>query len=386
MKQVKKWTQFTTILTGLILGVAGVTLVNAQGSGTANLPTPELPDTLYEYANVTLPDHFNDDDITDADNTPGGNQITNAGATLGRVLFYDKRLSANNTISCASCHLQSQGFSDPNALSIGFEGGLTGRNSMGLANARYYENGAFFWDERATNLEEQVLMPIQDAVELGLTLDELVAKVSAESYYPPLFEDAFGTDEVNSDRISLALAQFVRSMVSYQSKYDVGVATNFSNFTDEESRGRRIFEGRGRCDNCHQTDIFIAPEARNNGLDATTTDAGLAAVTGDSDDEGKFKVPSLRNIAVTGPFMHDGRFDTLEEVVEFYDSEVQAHPNLDQRLQGNNGQPRRLNLSDDDKAALVAFMETLTDDEFLTDTKFSDPFLTNHVYLPAVTR
>jgi cytochrome c peroxidase len=231
-------------------------------------------------------------------------------------------------------------------------------------------------------------MPIQDSVEMGLTLPELVAKVEVESYYPPLFEQAFGSPQVSSDRISRALAQFVRSMVSYQAKYDQGVATNFSNFTPQENLGRQIFNGRGRCDTCHTTDLFIAPTARNNGLDLVLTDNGLGNVTGNPADNGKFKVPSLRNIALTGPYMHDGRFATLAEVVAFYNNGVQASPNLDQRLRQNNGQPRRLNLNQNEQAALVAFLNTLTDPTFVAEAKFSDPFLvlSNRVYLPLVTK
>ena len=360
----------------------GAPLVWAQGPD----PAPSLPSTPYEYANITLPNHFNTPQLVNRDNTPTNNPVTNAGATLGRVLFYDKNLSANNTISCASCHLQANSFSDPRQLSLGFQGGLTGRNSMSLANAKYFQSGAFFWDERAPSLEAQALMPIQDPVEMGLSLNELVAKLEAESYYPPLFEAAFGSPQITSDRVARAIAQFVRSMVSYQAKYDQGVATNFSNFTPQENLGRQIFNGRGRCDTCHITDAFVAPEARNNGLDLVSVDNGLGAVTGNPADNGKFKVPSLRNIALTAPFMHDGRLASLDDVVEFYNSQVQAHPNLDQRLRGRNGQPRRLNLNQAEKEALVAFLGTLTDQTLVTDPKFSDPFIvySHTVHLPMI--
>lgn len=375
------------VIAFITLSILGLTVAWAQEP--EGLPTPVLPDTLYEYANLDLPAHYNTPLLLDIDNTPPNNPVTNAGATLGRVLFYDKRLSANNTVACASCHVQVNGFSDAARLSTGFEGGLTGRNSMGLANARYFRSGAFFWDERAASLEEQVLMPIQDSVEMGMTLAELETKLAAESYYPPLFEAAFGSPNITSQRISLALAQFVRSMVSYQAKYDQGVALNFSNFSPQENQGRQLFNGRGRCNVCHGTDAFVAPAARNNGLDAVSTDNGLGDVSGNPADNGKFKVPSLRNIARTGPFMHDGRFATLAEVVEFYNSQVQNHPNLDPVLRGPNGQPRRLNLTQREKDALVAFLGTLTDNAFLTDPKFSNPFAvtgSHVVYLPLVIR
>jgi cytochrome c peroxidase len=378
-------TSYLLILPLILL--AGIAIwaqqTNAQASATAE---PKLPAVPYEYAAIPLPQHFFRPAIVNQDNTPANNPITNEGATLGRVLFYDTRLSANNTISCASCHQQAHSFTDSAALSTGFAGGLTGRNSMSLANARYFQPGTFFWDERAATLEDQVLQPIQNEVEMGLTLNEMVARVEATAFYPPLFEQAFGTPQINSERVSLALSQFVRSMVSYQAKYDAGVATNFSNFTPQENQGRQIFTGRGNCDSCHTTDAFVAQEATNNGLDVTTTDAGLGGMTGNVADEGKFKVPSLRNVELTGPYMHNGRFATLSEVVEFYNSGVQPHPNLDPRLRGPNGQPRRLNLTTNEKAALVAFLQTVTDDTFIHDPKFSNPFLNHTIYLPLLQR
>lgn len=340
-----------------------------------------IPDQAYNYANPELPAFFNLMPNTDEINTPGNNPVTDWGATLGRVLFYDVKLSANNTISCASCHSQSDGFSDRSQFSEGFDGGETGRNSMGLSNSMYYENGHFFWDERAESLEEQVLMPIQDDVEMGLTLNELVVKVQSQPYYPVLFGRAFGDEEINSDRISLALSQFVRSMITYQSKYDDGRASvnrpedDFSNFSDIENLGKRLFfSNRTECSSCHTSDMFVGDRARNNGLDAVLTDLGLGAVNGNSNDNGKFKTGSLRNVELTAPYMHDGRFETLEEVVEHYNTGVQNSPNLDNRLI-ENGQPIRMNLSQNEIDALVAFMKTLTDQNFITDPKFADPFL-----------
>ncbi|MFY0593996.1 cytochrome-c peroxidase [Roseivirga sp.] len=345
----------------------------------------DLPSTFFNYANPDLPNHFTDGQVRGIDNTPNDNPVTDEGATLGRVLFYDKLLSANNTIACASCHLQENGFADPSAFSTGFEGGLTGRNSMGLANARYYDNGRFFWDERASTLEEQVLMPIQDQVEMGLTLNELVSKIQQQDYYQPLFREAFGSTEVTTDRIADAMAQFVRSMVSYEASYDVGLAAangnedaNFGNFTEIENLGKNLFfSARTQCSNCHESATFSGDQARNNGLDAVLTDLGVGGDNGNNNDNGKFKVNSLRNIAVTGPYMHDGRFSTLREVIEFYNTGIQNSPNLDRRLRGNNGVPRRMNLNSQEIDALVAFLNTLTDNSFLSDDKFSDPFVDN---------
>ena len=189
----------------LIIGLAGLFALSCSSDGNTDDPINELeeiisedsagdldlPTNYFNYANPELPGHFRNQEVSGIDNTPGNNPVTDAGATLGRVLFYDKSMSANNTTSCASCHIQGNGFSDPERLSEGFEGGLTGRNSMGLSNARYYENGRFFWDERASTLEEQVLLPIQDGVEMGMTLEELVAKLQGKDYYASLFENAF---------------------------------------------------------------------------------------------------------------------------------------------------------------------------------------------------
>ena len=345
--------------------------------------TLNLPINIFNYANVNIPNYFLANGTAQEDNTPNNNPITDDGATLGRVLFYDKQLSVNNTVSCASCHDQAKGFSDDVTLSVGFNGGLTGRNSMGLANAKYYDNGRFFWDERASTLEEQVLMPIQDAVEMGLTLQELETKLQDDDYYSVLFRRAFGDENVTRQRISLALAQFIRSMVSYESKYDAGLSqtnnpqANFPNFTASENLGKNLFfSNRTRCSDCHDTNSFVGDQARNNGLDAVLTDLGVAGATGNNNDRGEFKVPSLRNIQLTAPYMHDGRFSTLEEVVEHYNSGVQNSADLDNRLRQGNG-VRRLNLSNQEKQALVDFMLALTDNNFIADEKFADPFLNN---------
>lgn len=352
------------------------------GAATS-VATLDLPASPFNYANPALPAHLLTPQIQGQDNTPVDNPVTDAGATLGRVLFYDKRLSANQTVSCSSCHQAEHGFSDPERFSTGFEGGQTGRNSMGLTNAGYYLRGHFFWDERAATLEDQTLQPIQDSLEMGMTLDVLTARLENETFYEELFTAAFGDDEVTSDRISKALAQFVRSIVSGDSKYDQGVPVGFSNFTAQENQGRQIFTGpAGGCAACHGSDNFVpGPQIFNNGLENPYTDKGLGEVTGLASDEGFFKVPSLRNIELTAPYMHDGRFATLEEVVDFYNANVVNHPNLSPQLRlppGPPGSPppgpRRLNLTEGQKAALVAFLKTLTDTSVTSDPKFSDPF------------
>lgn len=355
-----------------------------------------LPDTPYNYSNILLPAHFRVNAggplptaILAHDNTPATNPVTDHGATLGRVLFYDKNLSKSRSVSCASCHNPENAFSDSDILSKGFDGGLTRRHSMSLVFARYYQRGRFFWDERATTLEQQVLMPIQDEVEMGLTLPELVARVNEQGYYPALFKNAFGDENVNTDRISRALAQFVRSIVSTNSKYDIGRAqvpnqgAPFPNFTPQENLGKQLFlqpipNGGGGCIGCHTTEAFINPPLGplNNGLDAvSTTDLGAFESQPNPMFRGAFKTPSLRNIALSAPYMHDGRFATLEEVVEHYNSGIQAHPNLAPALRAPNGNPVRLNFTPDQKTALVAFLNTLTDNTLSTDPRWSDPFL-----------
>ncbi len=392
---------------------------------------PRLPNDPFDYAGIVLPDYYRSSNFPggrrtrrsaiDLDNTPSSNIITNEGATLGRVLFYDKSLSANGAISCSSCHLQAHGFTDPKRLSRGFAGGLTRRHSMGLTNARFYRGGKFFWDERAMSLEDQVLMPFQDPVEMGLTLQRLEALVRSQPYYPPLFEAAFGSTAIDSDRISRALAQFVRSIVSFNSRYDRGRSqvssplANFPNFSAEENRGKRIFMtnggvGRAPCTVCHGSESFslVSPRgnrnrgtsASNNGLDTSSVaDRGVAETTGNGRDAGKFKSPSLRNVGVGAPYMHDGRFATLEEVIEHYSTGLEPHPNLDpalrensrvegliarvgrlapslaERLREHSRTPEPYRFSSQEKAALVAFLHTLTDETLLSDEKFSDPFI-----------
>jgi cytochrome c peroxidase len=337
-----------------------------------------LPDTPYQYADVELPAHFKSAAARRFDNMPADNRITDHGATLGRVLFYDTRLSANNTVACGSCHHQSRAFVDPQRFSKGFEGKFTDRNAMSLVNLRYYPRGRFFWDERARTLEDQVLMPIQSKTEMGQELTKVVELLAKDAKYPELFEKAFGDREITSQRISRAMAQFLRSIVSYQSKYDDGLANvlfvrdDFENFTRQENRGKTLF--LRRCASCHmpggQDAHFVMDRPRNNGLDRDikNTDGGLGDRTLRGADMGLFKSPSLRNVEFTGPYMHDGRLKTLEDVIEHYSKNVKPHPNVDGRVR------RPLNFSDSEKAALVAFLKTLSDQKFITDPKFSDPF------------
>jgi cytochrome c peroxidase len=334
---------------------------------------PSQPAGYVKYAIDDLPAHYEAGAIQATNNTPVDNPITDDGATLGRVLFYDKRLSHNDGASCASCHRQENGFSDPNQFSTGFDGQQTGRHAPGLSNAVYYANGRAFWDERAATLEDQALMPIQSPVEMGMDLNALVAKLGQTAFYPTLFQAAFGTADITPERIGKAIAQFERSMVSYQSKYDTAFAPgslvpDFEEaLTPQELAGQQIFHGNGRCSQCHTTNAHVSDQVHNIGL-PNNTDPGAG------DEE--FKAPSLRNIEVRGRFMHDGRFATLEEVVQFYNTGVTADPNLDPILKNAGGNPLRLNLNPTQVANLVAYLKTLTDNTFLTSNLFSDPFVT----------
>ncbi len=337
---------------------------------------PSLPATPYNYSNVSLPSAFTSSPMNFFNSISSSNPITDAGATLGRVLFYDRQISRNNKVSCASCHQQEFAFANNTQFSKGLYNELTTRNSMAIINMRF--SFRFFWDLRSVTLENQVLEPIKNHVEMDMSLEDVVDKVKLISYYPELFQDAFGTTEVTTQRISYALSQFLHSMVSYQSKYDQGVDNNFADYTQLEMDGKDLFfSGTVNCNHCHFTVNFFGNQPAVNGLDAIYTDNGLGTLTGDPADDGKFKIPTLRNIEMTAPYMHDGRFATLEEVIEHYNSGIQAHPNLDDRLtvEGQiGGTPKQYNMTTYQKQSLVAFLKTLTDHSFLTDVRFSDPF------------
>jgi len=324
-----------------------------------------------------MPAHFDNILLQIWESTPDDNPVTDAGATLGRVLFYDRNLSANRTTSCGSCHHQNRGFADPVAASVGHTGQPTRRNAMHLVNQFYSRQ--HFWDFRAPTLEAQVLMPIQDPVEMGMTLPEVRGRLYAIPHYRPLFTAAFGNDSITEDRIARSLAQFIRSIASYRTRYDAGEANGFADFTPMELDGKNLFyNGATKCNHCHMTANFHNRDSRHNGLDAVYADNGLGEFTGDPADNGKFKVPSLRNAELTAPYMHDGRFNTLEEVVEHYNSGVQPHPNLDDRLTVEGlvgGTPLQMGLTPYEKQALVAFLKTLTDVPLVNDPRFADPFV-----------
>jgi cytochrome c peroxidase len=283
---------------------------------------------------------------------------TNEGATLGRVLFYDKHLSKNNTISCGSCHKPDLSFSDNATLSKGFNDGLTARHSMALLNVRFYKSGKMFWDERAASLEKQVLQPIQNTVEMGLTLAELETKVNGLSYYPALFQKAFGSTQIDSVKISKALAQFVRSIVTFQSRYDQ-VKQGLATFTADEAAGEQLFltapgPGAPACGGCHTPPMFITSAPAGPFAFPDPTDAGI-------NNEHRFKSGSLRNIALTAPYFHNGKVASLSAMLNG----------------GPPGSPANVpahSVAPADAPKILAFLQTLTDNSVTTETKFSDPF------------
>jgi len=347
--------------------------------------TLNLPEERYDYTvSVSLGNNFGGTTLI---------PINSAKATLGRVLFYDNKLSQNNSVSCASCHQQSAGFADNKAQSEGFNGQLTKRNSLALASVANFEssyggggtvnfnqNAGFLWDERARSIVEQSQIAIEDNIEMGMTMDALADKLTQENYYRILFQKAYGSSEVTPDRITESLQEFLNAFVSNNSKFDRGLEAHFApevqftNFTQQENLGKNLFVIH--CSNCHDSRMAgVLVATANNGLDVTYTDQGRGAITNNVSDNGVFKVPMLRNVALTAPYMHDGRFATLEEVVEHYNSGIQEHPNLHFALRDfQTLAPKRLNLSDSEKQALVAFLRTLTDTQFAEDVRFSNPF------------
>lgn len=346
---------------------------------------------LDEYANQAKPAYIN------RDNT-AGNNITNPKATLGRVLFYDKNLSVDRSISCASCHQQTIAFSDINRASSGIEGGITGRHSMRLINTRFAQESRFFWDERAATLEIQTTQPIQDHAEMGFSgtngrpnLSELLRRMEGLDYYQNLFQFVYGDRTITEQRLQESMAQFIRSIQSFDSKYDIGRASApndaapFANFTAQENQGKQIFlappifdangirtGGGAGCQGCHRAPEFdIDPNSRNNGV--------VAQIGGIGPDLTNTRSPSLRDLirtngTVNGPMMHNGAFSTLESVIDHYNRIPNNNIQLDPRLRPN-GNPQQLNLTQAEKDALIAFLKTLSGTDVYTNRKWSNPFL-----------
>lgn len=345
------------------------------------------PYNLHNYADQEIPSYIN------KDNTDG-NEITSEGATLGRVLFYDKNLSVNNTVSCASCHQQTSAFSDGLQASEGVNG-TTARHSMRLINSRFADEEKFFWDERATTLEIQTTMPIQDHTEMGFSgtdgspgFDELIDKLAALVYYQELFTIVYGDTAVTESRVQSALAQFIRSIQSFDSKYDMGRAQaandnlDFDNYTAEENLGKDLFMrrpefnnngmrigGGAGCDVCHRAPEFdIDPNTRNNGV------TGSFSMERDTDVT---RAPTLRDLfnaegELNTPLMHTGDMD-IDAALAHYNDIGTSGNNIDRRL--IPGQPQQLALTTEEISALKAFLKSLSGSDVYTNPKWSDPFL-----------
>jgi cytochrome c peroxidase len=346
---------------------------------------------LENYANPSKPNYINKDNTA-------SNPITDGGATLGRILFYDKNLSRNNTIACASCHQQQFAFSDTAVASIGVSD-VTGRHSMRLINSRFSSESKFFWDERAASLEIQTTTPIKDHGEMGFSgtngdpsFNDLITKLSTIGYYKELFKFVYGSEEITETKIQNAIAQFIRSIQSYDAKYDAGRSlvnndnVNFSNFTAQENQGKELFlappqfnaqsqriGGGLGCAGCHRPPEFdIDPNTGNNGI--------IGVLNGTGFDLFNTKAPSLRDVVniagnPNGPMMHTGVIKTLQAAIGHYGT-ITVGPNntnLDPRLQPN-GIGQQLQLTATEVNAVIAFMKTLTGTKVYTEQKWSNPF------------
>ena len=314
--------------------------------------------------------------------TPANNPQTKEGIALGRRLFFDPILSANNEMACANCHLPASGFTDNLAVSTGIDGTAGTRSSMALFNIGYYTKG-LFWDGSSNSLEEQALLPVEDPIELHDSWENVVEKLAQHADYPTLFRQAFGIEnsgEITKELTAKAIAQFERSIISGNSKYD-RVIRGEEFFEDEELNGWSMFfdEGGGlpdaECGHCHNAPLFTVNDYFNNGLDSVASlmdfeDIGLGGITGRVFDNGKFRAPTLRNIALTAPYMHDGRFNTLQEVIDHYNEGVHYSDNVDPLLL----KPGGLGLSEQQKQDLITFLHTLTDTAFVNNPIYQSPF------------
>lgn len=313
---------------------------------------------------------------------PEDNQFTVEGIQLGRMLFYDERLSGDNTQSCASCHFQATAFGDSSRFSTGIDGSIGTRQGMTLINLGYQFN--YFWDARSETLEEQIIEPVINPIEMNTTWHDVMEKIKEDESYMALFNTIYSTSSIDSIHVAKVIAQFLRTVVSSDSKYEKMLKGEYI-FNQSEQNGFFLFQQEGGdpedgqgglwgadCFHCHPLAgvQFSDYQLHNNGLDSVFTDLGRGEVTGDPNDYGRFKTPSLKNVEVSAPYMHDGRFETLEEVVEHYNSGGHASPTVDPFMKFTDG---GLHLSDQNKLDLIAFLKTLTDITFLSDTAYSDP-------------
>jgi len=314
---------------------------------------------------------------------PEDNPMTVEGVELGRHLFWDTRLSGDNTQSCASCHLPENAFSDPEQFSIGITGAVGNRQAMACQNLGWAQN--FFWDGRAPSLEDQVVEPVENPIEMNSSWDVVIAELAATDLYPPMYKAAFGTSTITKERSGKALAAFLRTLISGNSKFDrqrLGLYT----YTESEQNGFNLYiseggdpdngqggQGGADCFHCHGfgASQFSDYLPHNNGLDSIFVDLGVGGNNGNPNDYGKFKTPTLRNIELTSPYMHDGRFTTLEEVIDHYDSGGKPSATIDSFMKYTDG---GLHLTDQKKEDLINFLKCLTDTSFVNNAAFLSPF------------
>ncbi|RQO31471.1 cytochrome-c peroxidase [Taibaiella sp. KBW10] len=346
-----------------VIGLAGLSIILSAAQKEKAItykPTPyklSLPEFVYDYFEP-MP-------------MPANNPMTQEGVALGRYLFYDGILSENRTMSCGGCHRQANAFSDPRQFSFGVRGDLGIKQSMSLVNLGW--SHFLFWDGRAKSLEAQGHDPITNPIEMASNWKLILPRLQTHADYPKMFYKAFGTTKIDSSLVLKALSQFQRSIVSFNSRFDAYFfGGDASVFTKEEERGMDLFFSEGAsCNHCHSDVLLTDNFFRNNGLDLKP-DSGMAKNTLLAKDIGKMRVPTLRNIALTAPYMHDGRFKTLEEVVNFYFDKVNAQsPNLDEHM---TMLTNRVYVPESDRKALVAFLKTFTDSTLIQNKAYSDPF------------
>jgi cytochrome c peroxidase len=304
-------------------------------------------------------------------NIPYDNPMTEEGIALGRRLFYEPALSRDGTVSCASCHVQEHAFSDPRRFSVGVDGEAGHRNAMALVNLAW--SHFFFWDARAMSLERQALEPVNDHLEMLNAWPEVIQRLKELPGYENQFDAAFGTFSFDSLHVVRALAQFERTLISFDSPFDRShYACDTTALTTTEQRGMGLFFGKAHCADCHELPVFQDHGVINIGLDSVLVDKGMGARTGIEWHMGRFKTPTLRNIATSAPYMHDGRFRTLEEVVDFYADDVHLNtPNFDDHMFA--WKLGVVKLDAQDRSDLVAFLQALTDSSFLTNPAYSAP-------------
>ncbi|MBZ0207746.1 MAG: cytochrome-c peroxidase [Flavobacteriales bacterium] len=363
-----------------------ITGVLASSSCRRDDREPDPPTNVGTPYHLYIPSNLPPMDI------PADNPLTVEGVALGRFLFYEERLSGDNGMSCASCHAPALAFSDGKSVSKGIDSIAGNRSSMPLINLGYGQ--FFFWDGRAASLEQQVLQPVTNPIEMHETWPNAMSKLQADAAYPMLFERAFGTDHIDSLLVAKAIAQFIRTMVSGTSpfdKYKRGEGTlspdaqsGFDLFKQEGGAIGQIIpvagsqpvigQGGADCFHCHTADagLFTDEQFHNNGLDVTFSDPGRADVTNDPADMAKFKTPTLRNIMITAPYMHDGRFANINEVLDHYNSGGHASPTVDPFMKFTDPD-MELGLTPTKRQQIIAFLNSLTDEEFLSNPAFQDP-------------